>query len=437
MECPSIIKDPFLYGAKAFQQGWSGKRVSLSGRVTDLTNARRAKALFVGFWLSVPIINMLVYGILKMLRSQFVAEYSLPVHFRLWEQVKEEELPFDEMEPSKPSLVPPNPHLPQEVGIHWGAVSKTPSPIDYRKLRKELNAANPRVLPGDLTRVAFPKYFKCFRLGDTICCDDPIQHNRYESTKQPITKQAAIRRLNDYLINFLSEDPREGEIFAQIRLLLKGVVLALRRDHFDGPYIRRTLRDLVRGAGHCIPRRLEEVERCYKRVMALPQTLEQVVLEEIQGTKEEMFTDWFPSLHAVQMLNSIRRTVGIEFGLNTDPVHLEDPHLEMIAEISHSDLSTAFREFYTPANLILRMRPRLNDRISSIYVRNAAFDYLRNRINEAVAERILTIGDLEAFPKPYFDDEVRLTDAGVRFFLTDFGFLVPREANNHFIRVRE
>ena len=172
-------------------------------------------------------------------------------------------------------------------------------------------------------------------------------------------------------------------------------------------------------------------------------------------------------------LNYIRSVVGVELGLDCNPVNLADEHIDIhdarypvsatdprrtssiwvrihYAKDTEADqFIAAFNQFYIPLNLLTLLKVKLNNRIGRDEdFRTMLIDFFRNSVLSHQADGHATPAQVDALPAPYLkcikdDGEIYdpimdfnyrkydaervltwdLTEDGVKFVLVELNFL--------------
>jgi hypothetical protein len=143
------------------------------------------------------------------------------------------------------------------------------------------------------------------------------------------------------------------------------------------------LSDLARAALHCTPRKHSETLRVYRKMTNQLDTVLEILLQCIQQGKEDLFLSYYSlSAQPPHLLNFLRKELGVEFGLDRNPIHLDDPFLadhhtgsypiynylgnfdKKGYHVGSSQFRATFHEIYQPAAILPLIQQALNKRIS-------------------------------------------------------------------------
>ena len=355
-----------------------------------------------------------------------------------------------------PPTVPPIPILEippailTSVAINEDAVVLAPRPFDPTTLRHIAREANPRIAQEEILDL-FDGIFADIPDGEVIDNDQGI----------PITKANARERIKTGYLNYIQTHGNQGGVgynplvAKSMDLYLKGVIYELRKDEHSLEKKQEALKNLAQAASHCPPRRHEEAKKVYLVLSSQMETLDQIILGYVQQAKEALFRNYYSlSNEPVMTLNYIRRIVGVELGLDVDPINLEDIHIGMNNAISpenrnnkhttRKEFVATFTRIYTPENLIKLTLHSINLRIAS----DAGFArdlsrFIHNEISHHVQTGNLGDPELAALPLPYqfpYDKPGKgyhLTTYGIRFLLVHFKLLNSRTPNGHLVRIAD
>lgn len=433
-----LFLDPYKQGFYNVRDGIRGRKV-VSVEEVDYTITRpidmkeRAMRIGVGVILLIPIINTVAMVFLKILHSVFLyTKLDLPAR-------------------------PPSPLDPvvKTLRINEANLSLAPKPVSLEKYQEILQNAAPEVECSELLQ-QFDEIFAEVDDSPSFCEDQGLI----------LTKEETRNRIESF-IRF-AEHGRTGnrgyDVAPHVKMFLQLVVLELRKPH-ELDRKREALRELARAAGHCDPRKYEEVKKAYLK-LSTQQTevdngaeLKQVLLTCVQMAKEDLFTNYYSlSREPAMLLHKIQKLVGAQLGLDCDPINLADPHMHMgygispeTPEVRHMfshEFLEIFYRIYTPRNLIPIVRQYLNGRIAGS--NEGAFTtqlslYISQEIKKYRDQGRLTDAEVDALPDPYqydmdCDDKSKryhLTDLGVKFLLVHFGILTDTVRDGHLARVSQ
>ncbi len=215
--------------------------------------------------------------------------------------------------------------------------------------------------------------------------------------------------------------------------------------------LRSAFYDLYLGAELCLPRRHGDALAVYNKLSSQVETVEEILLQNIQTAKETLFQNFYNgSVESVQTLNYIRTKVGEEFGLDCNPLHLNDPslaihkavHIESNGtEIVHNtaeEFRKTFEEIYTLPNLVPLLLESINRRFANEGTLTTCTGFAQF-IEKALQESGST-EETTAFPEPYLTaDYKEITAAGIIFLLVHLGFFTatpPNSRNEHLVRFK-
>lgn len=343
--------------------------------------------------------------------------------------------------------------------VNQDKLREAPEQIDPANIEHLARNATPPIVIGELL-VQFDRICDSFGVG----VDDVL----YQDEGREITRRNARISLRDNYIGFVQEHLNnhgsgnyDQMVAQEIDIALKGIIFGLRAPQ-DGSTEteeilakkRTSIEKLCSAAEHCRPRRHTEAFQVYRVLSNQMETTEQIILQYIQETKENLFLNFYSlSTQPGHTLNYIRREVGEQLGLNRSRVNLEDPYIDMGGRSALSpdnprsphqvanQFLEVFNRIYNPSNVLFNMKNFLNQRIAS----DEAF---MSEISQFIQSEILihqqagrlTEYDNEDLPMPYQNDldhpdaAFHLTDLGVRFLLVHFGHLNSTVPNGHLVR---
>lgn len=347
----------------------------------------------------------------------------------------------------------------QGLSVNQTKLTETPQRLDPALIQHIANNANPPIQIGELL-VQFDRICDLVGVG--------VNDILYQDQGTQITRADARRSLERNYLDLVNAQRNSGtpyyrNVAADIDTALKGVIFALRAPANaaeETPDIiakkRTAIENLCSASEHCVPRRHTEAFKVYRVLNNQAETLEEIVKQYIQETKEDLFINFYSlSTQSGHTLNYIRRAVGAEFGLDTSPINLQDPYIEMGGANARSpenrfdahrqpeQFRNVFHRIYTPANILFNMKNFLNGRIAS----DAAFateitQFIDAEIQAHQNAGRLVEADTEDMPMPYQYDAfgadahraMQLTDAGIKFLMVHFGHLNTDTPNGHLVR---
>ncbi len=273
-----------------------------------------------------------------------------------------------------------------------------------------------------------------------------------------ITVRDARDSLRRSYVNFVHTQ-RDGGYYlyhrlaaADIDLFLKGIIFELRKPEIPIEKKRLAIENLASSAEHCVPRRHTESRKVYQKLSNQEETIEETIKQYIQVAKEDLFINFYSlTTETAATLNYIRREVGEQFGLDTNPVNLQDEYIGINDARSpenphqaHRDAAQfidVFNRIYTPSNILLHMKTFLNERFTTDadFLRRVS-QFIDAEINRHRVAGVLTQAEVDMLPSPYQnehthpDEPFHLTDAGVRLLLVHFDILNAAVPNGHLVR---
>lgn len=307
------------------------------------------------------------------------------------------------------------------MSVNPDALARTPTPFDPLIILHIAKEAKPPIHPGEILR-QFDSLFADQRGAAILCRDD---------NNSPIAVADARAVIEwQYLRPVISKE-YDHRVAGNILVLLSGIIFELRKPDIPKEEKQTALIELARSGGHCLTRRYQQTLKIYRTLSNQVETLEEIVLQLLQQVKEDLFREYYSlSGEPATTLNYIKKEVGAELGLDCNPIHLSDPHMDLHDARSpqnpRSKHTTArefrevFRRIYTPANVLRIMRERLNERIA----RNNDFcREVSHFIHDAVPP-----DQRDRLPAPYqFDLDhatpYQLTDEGICFLMSHFQIL--------------
>lgn len=344
------------------------------------------------------------------------------------------------------------------VAINRSRIKDAPRPIDFQALKILVERATPPVAKKELLE-HFDHLFSDIRDEEMVLNDEGIDRSKEDCKDQ---LKLAIINFNDSP-NYQAYVALVGDNF---NLLVKAISFYLRpsadpsleEDPSTLSKKKEALKTIISASFHCPPRRYAACDKTYLLLSDQIEDLDQILLQMVQTLKEDMFTNYYnASKEPVQTLNLIRREAGADLGLNRDPIHINDPHIDR-ADFSRREvminftgtpyittvedfkwyssdvkerLKKDFFSFFTPENFMNGMKISLNTRIAqdNSFATELSL-YINNLVNKLVEEGKLSPNDLETLPMPYQYDPFehkekgyQLTDLGLRLLLLDFRFL--------------
>lgn len=347
----------------------------------------------------------------------------------------------------------------QGLTVNAAKIAETPQRLDPALIQHIADNANPRIQINELL-VQFDRICDLVGVGD----NDVL----YQDQGMEITRANARRSLETNYLDMVRDNAASGtqyyrNIAADIDIALKGIIFGLRAPDdgsAEAPDIiakkRTAIENLCSASEHCVPRRHTEAFKVYRVLSNQMDTLEEIIKQYIQETKEDLFINYYSlSTQSGHTLNYIRRAVGNEFGLDTSPTNLQDPYIEMGGNNARSpenrfqahtqpeQFRNVFQRIYTPANILFNMKNFLNGRIASDagFARDIS-QFIDNEIGAHERAGRLTPADTADMPMPYQYDAfgadaaraMQLTDAGIKFLMVHFQHLNSATPNGHLVR---
>lgn len=328
-------------------------------------------------------------------------------------------------------------------------LGRVPEPFDPTNIQHIAREANPPIVIEEVLTL-FDQSFSDKGNNDIIL-NDQGRH---------VTKLRARglieRSYLDY-INYPEASSYHQQVAESMKIYLQGIIFELRKPNeknSDEPYCpiekkREAFINLANSAGHCPPRRHEEVKKVYLRLSNQMETVENIILGYVQEAKEDLFREYYSlSREPVQTLNYIRREVGLEFGLDKHAINLADIYIDLHDARSpenrdskhrtKAQFQETFRRIFTPANAMKVTLHTINKRMATDAEFTAQLSqFIDNEVRAHFGEESQ---EVESLPNPYqYDYDVEgkayhLTPEGIRFLLCHFGILTPNEENGHFVR---
>lgn len=345
----------------------------------------------------------------------------------------------------------------QGLTVNAAKLAEAPQRLDPAVIQHIADNANPRIQIDEL-----------LTQFDRICDLVGVANGQvlYQDQGMEITREAARRSLENNYLGLVRTNINSGtayyrNIAADVDIALKGIIFGLRLPADGSPETpdiiakkKTALENLCSASEHCVPRRHTEAFKVYRVLSNQMETLDEIVKQYIQETKEDLFINYYSlSNQSGHTLNFIRRAVGAEFGLDRSDSNLQDPYIEMGGNNARSpenrhaphtqpeQFRAVFGRIYTPANILFNMKNFLNGRIAS----DAGF---ARDISQFIAQEIqnhehagrLVAADTADIPMPYQNDydhpdaPYHLTDAGIKFLMVHFGHLNSATPNGHLVR---
>lgn len=344
-------------------------------------------------------------------------------------------------------------HILQSLEINPAALARRPKPFDPAPIIHIANNTVP-IIHADQIIQHFNQQFA--RLGE-----DAILYN---DQGNDITVARARDSIQTQYLNYIRDNMGVGgyskSVAENFELFLKAIIFELRKAEVPVEKKQEALKNLASAAEHCVPRRHEQAFKIYRTLSNQMETLEDIVLQYVQQTKEDLFYNFYSlSREPVQTLNYIRATVGQELGLDCNEVHLNDPHINLNDASSPENrwekhrtpaqFRNVFNRIYTPVNLLSIMKNFLNQRIAqdNDFTREVSA-FIDNELQRHQRAGDLTKAEMDNLPAPYqfdlFDNEgnenktnpYHLTDEGIRFLMVHFGMLRTDVPNIHLVRAQ-
>ncbi len=295
------------------------------------------------------------------------------------------------------------------VSINRANLNKAPEPVDLDALA--LNGANINVAE------ISDEY-------DGVAAEYRQAGNRRFDTSVP--DKRALTALVE-LANRSGSTDYERTYHSTLKKAVQNIILELRRPNNETPVEKkmRALDAIIEAQLKCVPRRLEECLRQYKLLKTATPEMEQLLLEYVQGTKEECFIEAFQGSQ-FHVLNYVRSRVGQEYGLVTGVLVTQDPYLRVGGTPSDESIRYEFNNRFTPEAVVEGVMARIHLEGSN----TPCLDYIRAELeqqarargedpqNEVVFDRIVT----EA--TQMFNGS-QINQKGVIFLLRGIGILNP------------
>ncbi len=210
--------------------------------------------------------------------------------------------------------------------------------------------------------------------------------------------------------------------YDQIELFLKNILYEIMHTpKLSCEKKRRVFHELSVAGGHCPARWLEESKRQFISLRLKDNSLlEYYILQQIQGLKEDILLELFQNGAKnveYHILDSIRKELGGELGLDDSTVHL-DPFTPKLSPANVRLIKRLFIAAYTPEKILRAMKERINLSLKESY-NPSLFSYLAKRIEEKCPE----IEDPAEHVMQHFmrRDYQTISKTGVQFLLTDMG----------------
>lgn len=372
-----------------------------------------------------------------------------------------------------------------------------PTPFDPSIIELISQNANPPVREDQILE-HFDELFRDVRDYDVLYNDEGSDIWKNEARQAIETSYLGYIRqnLNDVAYQFDQTQSRinphhrtteawNSQVARNFRTLLRGLIVELRKDEIPVEKKRVALESLASAAEHCPPRRHEEILRIYKELTNQVETMDEILLSYVQQAKEAMFASFYShSREPVMTLNYIRREVGLELGLDRNPVNLGDIYINMrdasfpvaagtpgaalritprgqryysMEHTQPDQFLQVFNQLYTPENLMYQVKTKVSERLQrDADFRASLMLFIRHALVTHQQAGAVTQDQIDALPQPYigtyredgtpydpimdFDYEGPvawgLTDAGIRFLLVELNFL-QGDANCHIAAVPE
>ena len=148
-------------------------------------------------------------------------------------------------------------------------------------------------------------------------------------------------------------------------LLAQNLVLEMNKPYKDVPLHKRVIAfsEIAEATHNCPPRIYEESQRQLKETRSIndenpAQALREKAMLWLQMLKEDILLRAFQTSQ-FHVLNRARQLIGREWGLDTNPVNINDPSIEMGGKNTANEFRKALTDHYTPAYLIETIRTRL------------------------------------------------------------------------------
>ncbi len=153
---------------------------------------------------------------------------------------------------------------------------------------------------------------------------------------------------------------QEGSAAYHKRLdwLAKNIIFELRKEKVSFQAKQTVLLSLADAAANCKPRRLEESQMQLLSLIGAKLDMKDKFLLWAQQVKEAIIIKQFQGSQ-FHVINHARYVIGEKWGLNTDPVNLNDEHLGCGAVATAQQYDNALRATYTPEHLIEEIYGRL------------------------------------------------------------------------------
>ncbi|MBS0651692.1 MAG: hypothetical protein JSR93_11075, partial [Verrucomicrobia bacterium] len=221
----------------------------------------------------------------------------------------------------------------QDLNVNFAKIAETPQPLDPALIQHIADNAYPRIQIDEL-----------LTQFDRICDLVGVANGQvlYQDQGMEITREAARHSLENNYLGFVRNNINSAthyylNIAADVELALKGIIFSLRLPEDGSPETpdmiakkKTAIEDLCSASVLSVPRRHTEAFKVYRVLSNQMETLDEIVKQYIQQTKEDLFINYYSlSNQSVHTLNFIRRAVGNEFGLDTSPSNLLDPYIDM------------------------------------------------------------------------------------------------------------
>ncbi len=331
----------------------------------------------------------------------------------------------------------------RDLSVNAALINDSPHPLDPLLIQRMAVEANPPILIDELL-THITRVYAGVNPFATLFTD----------RGRPINRVTVIRFIRDLYVQFVRDrtdgaegTPYERSVAAEIDLFLKGIIFELRNPGIPIEKKREAIRSLFSASEECPPRKHSEALRVYRVLSNQIETLEEILKQYIQMTKEDLFLNYYSlSDQSAHTLNYIRREVGAQLGLDINPINLQDTYIDIAdarspehpyrIDTTAAQFVDVFNRIYVPSNILTNMRTVLNERIATDadFARMVS-QFIHDEIRRHQAAGDVNQADLDMLPLPYQSDSTyHLTAAGVKFLLVHFGILNTTARNGHLIR---